>query len=225
MIVLLLLTSFLGALAFTPTTRGRVVTFSALNGSIAPKDFKTGLTVNLDGVPTKIVDFSHSKTARASASTKTKFKNLLTGTTLERTVKASETFDPAIIERKKAQYTFTENGLWNFMDSESYEEQSVSDEVVKDDGLWLEEGMEVTLICYEEKAIGFDFPSKYVYEVIRTDPNVKGNSAQGVTKPATVANGAILTVPGFVEQGEMIEVDLDSKLYMKKFADGGTKKY
>jgi len=131
-------------------------------------------------------------------------------------VQASESFNPAIIERSKAQFTYSENGLWFFMDSATYEEKSVEKSVVGDNDAWMFEGMECGLVEYEDKVIDVDLPSTCVYTVTQTDPNVKGNTAQGVTKPATVGNGATLTVPGFIEQDEKILVDLGNKAYMSR---------
>jgi len=156
------------------------------------------------------------KQARGAASTKTKFKNMVTGATLQRTVQASESFDPAIIERTKAQFTYSEGGLWFFMDSATYEEKAADKGAIGDNDPWLFEGMECGLVSYEDKVIDVDLPSTCIYTVTQTDPNVKGNTAQGVTKPATVGNGASLMVPGFIEENEKILVDLGNKAYMSR---------
>ncbi|GMH81848.1 hypothetical protein TrVE_jg1683 [Triparma verrucosa] len=171
----------------SPSSCGRPST--VLFGSIAPKDFKTGLTIQIDGQPTKIIEFQHVKQARGAASTKTKFKNLLTGATLQKTVQASESFDPAQIDRSDAQHTYRENGNWFFMDSESFEEKMVSDSIVDDREDWIMEGMNVQLVEFE---------------------------AQGVTKPATLECGATIMVPGFIDVGEKLLIDVPNKAYMSR---------
>ncbi|GMH61772.1 hypothetical protein TL16_g03333 [Triparma laevis f. inornata] len=147
--LLLLSISSVGAWIAPASTFHRPST--TLYGSIAPKDFKTGLTIQIDGQPTKIVEFQHVKQARGAASTKTKFKNLITGNTLQKTVQASETFDPAQIDRSDAQHTYRENNNWFFMDSETFDEKMVSDSIVDDREDWIMEGMNVQLVEFEGK--------------------------------------------------------------------------
>jgi elongation factor P len=103
-----------------------------------------------------------------------------------------------------------------FMDSETFEEINCSDKVVGDREVWLTEGSEVTLVYFNDKVIEVIVPSPAVYEVTMTEPNVKGNTAQGHTKPATLSCGATISVPGFVEQGSMIKVDVDKGEYMER---------
>jgi elongation factor P len=102
------------------------------------------------------------------------------------------------------------------MDSETFEEINCSDKVVGDREVWLTEGSEVTLVYFNDKVIEVIVPSPAVYEVTMTEPNVKGNTAQGHTKPATLSCGATISVPGFVEQGSMIKVDVDKGEYMER---------
>jgi elongation factor P len=103
-----------------------------------------------------------------------------------------------------------------FMDSETFEEIACSDKIVGDRVDWLVEGSEVTLIYFNDKVIEVMVPSPAVYEIVTCDPNVKGNSAQGVTKPATLSCGAVINVPGFVDQGSFIKVDTDKGEYMER---------
>ncbi|GMI31735.1 hypothetical protein TrCOL_g8319 [Triparma columacea] len=163
-----------------------------LYGSIAPKDFKTGLTIAIDGQPNKIIEFQHVKQARGAASTKTKFKNMITGATLQKTVQAAESFDPAQIDRSDAQFTYAEGGNYYFMDMETYEEKMAEGNVVDEYSDWIMEGMTLKLVQYEGKVIDVNLPSTLDFEVVQTDPNVKGNSAQGVTKPAVLECGATI---------------------------------
>ena len=102
------------------------------------------------------------------------------------------------------------------MDSQTFEEIPVSDTVVDDKAKWITEGSEVTLVYFKEGVIELVVPSPAVYEVVETEPNVKGNTAQGYTKPATLSSGAVINVPGFIDQGQMIKVDTDKGEYVER---------
>ena len=156
------------------------------------------------------------KQARGAAKTTIKFKNLMRGTTIENTYRSGEKFETAQIDKFDAQYTYKEGETFFFMNSETFEEVPVANKVVDDREKWLTEGSEVTLVSFKENIIEVVVPSPAVYEVIETEPNVKGNTAQGYTKPATLDCGAVINVPGFVEQGSKIRVDTDKGEYMER---------
>ena len=141
---------------------------------------------------------------------------MITGATLQRTVQAAESFDPAQIDRSDAQFTYAEGGNYFFMDMETYEEKMAEGGVVDDYKDWIMEGMTIQLVQFSGKIIDVNLPSTLDFEVVQTDPNVKGNSAQGVTKPATLECGATIMVPGFIDQGERILVDIPNKSYMSR---------
>jgi len=146
-------------------------------------DFKNGLTINLDGVPNKIIEFSHSKQARGAASTNARFKNLVNGSTLSKTIKASESFDPAVIDRVDAQHTYAENDNYYFMDVESFEEIIVQASVVDEYRNWMTEGMNLQLVKFGDLVIDFVLPSKMDLEIVETEPTYTGNKSAN-TKPA-----------------------------------------
>ena len=160
--------------------------------------------------------FSIMKQARGAAKTTIKFKNLMRGTTIENTYRSGEKFETAQIDKFDAQYTYKEGETFFFMNSETFEEVPVANKVVDDREKWLTEGSEVTLVSFKENIIEVVVPSPAVYEVIETEPNVKGNTAQGYTKPATLSSGAVINVPGFLEQGQMIRVDTEKGEYMER---------
>ena len=102
------------------------------------------------------------------------------------------------------------------MDSETFEEQAVNAQVLEDREKWITEGMEVNLVYFKDKVIDVTVPSNYVYEIVDTEPNAKGNTAQGHTKPATLDCGAVISVPGYLNQGEKIKVDTEKGVYLER---------
>ncbi len=207
------------AVAFAPSHLPKVTskTSTSLNVAIDTSDIKNGLTVELDGEPYKVLNFSIMKQARGAAKTTIKFKNLMRGNTIENTYRSGEKFETAQIDRNPAQYTYNdENGNYYFMDSQSFEEVMVEAKVIEDSAKWIVEGMECNLVYFKGNVIEVNAPSPYVYEIIETEPNVKGNTAQGYTKPAVLSSGATVNVPGFIEQGEMIKVDTEKGEYVER---------
>ncbi len=122
-----------------------------------------------------------------------------------------------MIEKNPAQYTYSdEAGNYFFMDSESFEEVMVESNLIDDVAKWIVEGMECNLIYFKGKVIEVMVPSPYVYEVVETEPSLKGNTANAHTKPATLPAGAVITIPGFIEQGTMIKVDTAKGEYLER---------
>jgi elongation factor P len=157
------------------------------------------------------------KQARGAAKTTIKFKNLIKGNTIENTYRSGEKFETAMIEKSPAQYTYKdENGNFFFMDSASFEEIVIPSQVVGDKEQWVSEGMEVNLVTFKGNVIEVVVPSTAIFEIVETEPNVKGNTAQGYTKPATLDCGATINVPGFLEQGERIKVDTDKGIFLER---------
>ena len=204
--------------AFAPLQHKKVAKFStSLNVAIDTSDIKNGLTVELEGEPYKVLSFSIMKQARGAAKTTIKFKNLMRGNTIENTYRSGEKFETAQIDRNPAQFTYKDDiGNYFFMDSESFEEIMVEAKLMEDSAKWIVEGMECKLVYFKGDVIECMAPSPYTYEIIETEPNVKGNTAQGYTKPAKVGDGAIVNVPGFIEQGESIKVDTEKGEYIER---------
>lgn len=204
--------------AFAPLQHKKVAQFAtSLNVAIDTSDIKNGLTVELEGEPYKVLNFSIMKQARGAAKTTIKFKNLMRGNTIENTYRSGEKFETAQIDRNPAQFTYKdESGNYFFMDSESFEEIMVEAKLMEDSAKWIVEGMECKLVYFKGNVIECMAPSPYTYEIIETEPNVKGNTAQGYTKPAKVGDGAIVNVPGFIEQGESIKVDTEKGEYIER---------
>jgi len=219
----LLVTGLLAtASAFAPINHhaGARTSSSALNVAIDTSDIKNGMTIEIDGDPYKILNFSIMKQARGAAKTTIKFKNLKRGNTIENTYISGKKLETAQIDRKPSQYTYEdENGNYFFMDSETFEEVMVESQIIEDSKKWINEGMELNLVYFKGEVIEVQVPSPYVYEIVETEPNVKGNTAQGYTKPAVLDCGATISVPGFIEQGSMIKVDSDKGEYIQLAKD------
>jgi len=202
--------------SFTPAPLARPRQTSALSAAVDTSDIKNGLTVEIDGEPHKVISFSIMKQARGAAKTTIKFKNLVRGTTIENTYRSGEKFETAIIDRRQAQFTYQEGNAFFFMDSETFEEIAVDNKIVGDRAQWISEGSVVTLVNFKDKAIECVVPSPGIYTIVETEPNVKGNTAQGYTKPAVLDCGATINVPGFLEQGQKIRVDTEKGEYLDR---------
>ncbi|KAI2505604.1 Elongation factor P [Fragilaria crotonensis] len=200
----------IGKTSSSTTTTSRFV-------AIDTSDIKNGMTVELDNEPYKVLSFSIMKQARGAAKTTIKFKNLIRGTTIENTYRSGEKFETALIEKKAAQFTYKDdNNNYFFMDSETFEEKAVNQQIVDDKEKWIAEGMEVNLIYFKDRVIEVAVPSNYIYEIVDTEPNAKGNTAQGHTKPATLDCGAVINIPGYLNQGEKIKVDTEKGVYLER---------
>eukprot|EP00545_Synedropsis_sp_CCMP1620_P007678 CAMPEP_0119011316 /NCGR_PEP_ID=MMETSP1176-20130426/5593_1 /TAXON_ID=265551 /ORGANISM="Synedropsis recta cf, Strain CCMP1620" /LENGTH=219 /DNA_ID=CAMNT_0006964117 /DNA_START=57 /DNA_END=716 /DNA_ORIENTATION=+ len=205
------------ATAFVPVTPIAARSASALHVAIDTSDIKNGMTIEIEGEPYKVLSFSIMKQARGAAKTTIKFKNLQKGNTIENTFRSGEKFETAMIEKKDAQFTYKdENNNYFFMDCETFDEIAVNSNIVEDKAKWIAEGMKLVLVEFKGSIIEVVVPSTYVYEVTETEPNVKGNTAQGHTKPATLSSGAVITVPGYLEKGQSCKVDTDKGAFVER---------
>lgn len=190
---------------------------SALNVAIDTSDIKNGLTVELDGEPHKVLEFSIMKQARGAAKMTIKFKNLMRGSTIENTYRSGEKFETAEVIKKDAQFTYSdESNNYYFMDMETFEELAVGPKIVGDTSEWFGEGGEVSLVMFKGNVIEVQVPKTIVATIVETEPSVKGNTAQGHTKPAKLDCGATITVPGFLSEGEKIRVDTEKAVYLDR---------
>mmetsp|Transcript_11477 Transcript_11477/g.18440 ORF Transcript_11477/g.18440 Transcript_11477/m.18440 type:complete len:233 (+) Transcript_11477:2-700(+) len=192
------------------------ISTTALGVAVDTSDIKNGMTLELDGEPYKVLSFSIMKQARGAAKTTIKFKNLIKGNTIENTYRSGEKFETAMIEKSDHQFTYEDGNTFFFMNSETFEEVPVDAKVVEDKVDWIEEGKEVSLVFFKGNVIEVVVPSTGIYEIVETEPNVKGNTAQGYTKPATLSCGATINVPGYLEQGEMIKVDTEKGAFLER---------
>jgi len=170
-------------------------------------DIKKNLKIKMDGAPWTVVEFLFVKPGKGTAFTRTKLKNLITGQVVERNLRSGEQLEPADIERRTATMMYQDGDDYYFMDQENYEQFPVTTEALGDSAKWLLDEMKVELCFYEGRVVTIDIPNHIEVEITYCEPAVKGNTATNATKPATVANGATVQVPLFINDGEVIKVD------------------
>ena len=181
---------------------------------ISSNDFRTGVTVELDGSVWRVVEFLHVKPGKGSAFVRTKLKNVQMGNTVEKTFRAGETVPQANLEKRNMQYTYKDGDEFVFMDMQTYEETRMNGDNLGDRINYLKEEMEVNVIFWDEKVIEIELPTSVVLEITDTDPGVKGDTATGGTKPAIMETGAQVMVPLFISIGEKIKVDTRDGSYL-----------
>ena len=183
-------------------------------GMISSNDFRTGTTIELDGQVWRVVEFLHVKPGKGSAFVRTKLKSVQSGNVVEKTFRAGESVQQAILEKSNLQHTYVESGDYVFMDMTSFEETRLSVEQIGKGAKYLKEGMEVNVIFYNGKVLEVELPISITLKVTETDPGVKGDTASGGTKPAILETGAQVMVPLFISVGEMIRVDTRNDSYL-----------
>ncbi|MEI6478261.1 MAG: elongation factor P [bacterium] len=179
-------------------------------------DLKTGVAIDLEGDPYVVMNYQHSKMGRGGAVMRTKLRNLRTGALVDITFKGSDKFEEADLDRRASSFLYSEGTDSVFMDSTSFEQYSLSAEVVGDKSRFLREGSEVLILFYQDQPVSIDLPIKMEFEITHTEPGVKGDTAQGGSKPATLDTGATITVPLFVKTGDMIRVNTVEGTYVER---------
>jgi elongation factor P len=183
---------------------------------ISTNDFRTGLTIEVEGDVWAVVDFQHVKPGKGSAFVRCKLKNLRTGGVVERTFRAGEKLPRAHLERREMQYLYREGDSFVLMDNESYEQTSLSGEQLGDNVKYLKENMNLYMLTHDADLIGVELPNTVELEVVATDPGLRGDTATGGTKPATLETGLIIQVPLFIDTGTVIRVDTRSGAYLER---------
>ena len=181
---------------------------------ISSNDFRTGTTIELDGVVWRVVEFLHVKPGKGSAFVRTKLKAVQTGSVIDKTFRAGEMLPQALLEKSVLQHTYMEAGDYVFMDMSSYEETRLTADQIGVGRKYLKEGMEVNVVSWNDKPLEVELPNSVVLEVKETDPGVKGDTATGGTKPAILETGAQVMVPLFISIGEKIKVDTRNDSYL-----------
>ena len=179
-------------------------------------DFRNGTTFEMDGNVYRIVEFQHVKPGKGSAFVRTKIKNVITGSVIEKTFNPSEKFPAAQIEKKEMQYLYEDGGLYYFMDNETYEQIPLNKDQLGDSLKFLKENMDVKVLSYKGKVFSIEPPIFVELEVTYTEPGFAGNTATTSGKPATLENGYQLNVPMFVNIGDVVRVDTRTGEYMER---------
>jgi len=174
------------------------------------------MTLNIDGNLMSVVEFQHVKPGKGGAFVRTKLKNVRTGRVLDKTFRAAEPVEVAILEKRAMQYLYRDETGFHFMDTETYEQSAVDAEAVGDAASWMIDGSTPYVTFYEGTAIGVELPASVELTVTETEPGIKGDRVSGATKPATVETGSVVQVPLFVETGDRIKVDTRSGAYLTR---------
>ena len=172
--------------------------------------------MELEGTPYYIVEFQHVKPGKGGAFVRTKLKNLKTGQVLEKTFRSGEKFDEPDLEECEMQFLYSTGDSYTFMDTSSYEQFSYQKDQLGDDTDLLKENTTVEILLYEGSPISMILPTFMELEVVETDPGVRGDTASGGTKPATVETGATVKVPLYLENGEVIRVNTRTREYVER---------
>ncbi len=179
-------------------------------------DVKKGVIIELDGQLMKVLDWTHIKMARGSAQVRMKLQNVRRGDIVERTFQAGTRWPRARVEQRKVQYLYGDGDAFHFMDSETFDQFSVSAKQIGDDARFLKEGTEVFVSTYEAEVLGVDLPVAVDLRVTQTDPGFAGDTATGAKKSATVETGLVVQVPLFVNEGDLLRIDTRTGEYMTR---------
>ena len=181
---------------------------------ITAGDFRNGKTFEFEGGVWQIVEFQHVKPGKGAAFVRTKTKNVITGSVIEKSYNPTAKFPTAFIERRDMAYSYTDGELYYFMDNETYEQVPVSPSDVGDNFKFVKEEMICTVLSYKGKVFGVEPPFFVELKITQTDPGFAGNTATNALKPATLETGAEIKVPLFIDEGEVVQIDTRTGEYM-----------
>ena len=179
-------------------------------------DFKNGIKFEMDGKVMQVIEFQHVKPGKGAAFVRTKLRNVITGAVTETTFSPTDKFQDAIIERRDMQYSYNDGDLYYFMDMDTFEMTPVSKDNLPDNFKFVKEEMMCRLVSYKGNVFSVEPPTFVELEVTHTEPGVRGNTAQGTTKPATVETGAEIKVPLFINEGDILKIDTRTGEYLSR---------
>ncbi len=184
--------------------------------AISTADFKTGLTIEYEGNVYQVIDFQHVKPGKGGAFVRSRLRNLMTGANLEKTWRAGDKMDQALVERRNVEFLYREGDELHFMDMADYEQLSLPAKQVGDAVNFLKDNTPVQLVTWKTQVLNVELPQTMEFVIKQTDPGLRGDTAQGGSKPATLETGAVVTVPLFVNEGEAIRVDTRTGQYIER---------
>lgn len=180
-------------------------------------DFRTGMVLQIDGELYSLTYFQHVKPGKGGAFVRTKLKSVMTGSVIDRTFRAGEKVDEVRLVRRPVQYSYTDGHFYYFMDQQTFEQIPLPADTIGDEQLvYLKENMICEALTRDEKPLSVELPFFVELEVTETEPGVRGDTAQGGTKPAKLETGAVVQVPLFVEIGDVIKVDRRENKYLER---------
>ncbi len=183
---------------------------------ISVNDFKTGVTVEIDGDAYSVVEFQHVKPGKGSAFVRTKLRNSRTGAVIEQTFNAGTKLPKAHLDRREMEYLYNDGEFYWVMDCENFEQVSLTEAQVGDNVKFLKENMHLSVLFFKGSIIGVSLPGQVELEVIDTEPGIKGDTQSGGNKPATLETGAVVRVPFFINVGDRIRVNTETSEYIER---------
>ena len=183
---------------------------------IDTSNFRTGLSIIVDNDIYTIVDFQHVKPGKGGAFVRSKLKNVRNGAVKDKTWRAGEKMEQAILERRPMQFLYSQDGDYHLMDTETFDQIAVEKSAFGDAVKYLKEGQEVSVLSHEGRVIGAELPITVELEITETDPGVRGDTASGGSKPATLETGAVIQVPFFINVGDRVKVDTRTDAYLER---------
>jgi elongation factor P len=187
---------------------------------ISTSDFKKGAKIILEGEPYSIVDFQHVKPGKGNQFTRTKLKHLISGSNLERTIRSGEKFEEPDVEYKEMGFLYKDDNGYNFMDQTSYEQMTLSEDLMGDASNYMTENLDVKVCILDGRAVGVELPKSVNLKVAQTDPGFKGNTVSNTTKPATLETGYVVQVPLHIEEGDVLKVSTATGEYSERVSQG-----
>ncbi len=184
--------------------------------TITTNDIKNGMTLDLDEGLFQIVDFQHVKPGKGPAFVRTSLRNVRAGGTVERTFRAGEKVERATIDKREMQFLYRDGEDYVFMDSETYDQITVTPVTLGDAGNYIVDGSSVVLEMHGSEIVGTDLPAAVELDIAETEPGLQGDRSSGGTKPATLETGLIIQVPLFIGPGERVKIDTRSGAYLSR---------
>ncbi len=183
---------------------------------ITAGDFRNGMTFEEDGQVMQVVEFQHVKPGKGAAFVRTKMKNVITGAVIERSFSPTDKFEEAVVERKEMQYSYSDGGLYYFMDMETYDLVPLDESKLSDNFKFVKEEMICKIVSYKGNVFAVEPPMFVELAVTETEPGFKGDTATGTTKPATLETGAVIKVPLFINEGDVLRIDTRTGEYLER---------
>ena len=183
---------------------------------ISVNDFKTGLTIEVDGDIYTVIDFQHVKPGKGAAFVRSKLKGLRNGNVVEKTFRAGENVSRAVIDNRAMQYLYNSGNEYTFMDNETFDQITLSEKQLEWEKNFLIENMNINISSYQGEIIGIQLPNSVELKVVETEPGVKGNTAQGATKNAKLETGLNVQVPLFINEGDVLLIDTREGKYISR---------
>lgn len=179
-------------------------------------DFRNGITFDMDGQVMQVIEFQHVKPGKGAAFVRTKLRNVITGAVVEKTFSPTDKYNDARIDRKDMQYLYNDGDLYYFMDLDSYEQVPIGKDLIGDNFKFVKEEMICTIRSYQDKPFSVEPPMFVELEVTDCEPGVRGDTATGASKTATVETGATIRVPLFINAGDKIKIDTRTSEYLER---------